>query len=126
MGVVAGGDEELPSGVDADAGQGDQVGGYGRDQAGQVAVEIVDLGLEREPAAGEAAQSGLGGGRRIGDRAGPQGRARADTALAGQPAQELPDGVRCRDDEGLYLASGLDAAFIAPRRATRKARIIST
>jgi hypothetical protein len=48
--VVAGGDE-LAGGVDADAGQGDHVRGYGGEQAGQVAVEVVYLGLEREPAA---------------------------------------------------------------------------
>ncbi|NYF57317.1 hypothetical protein [Micromonospora purpureochromogenes] len=70
-GVVAGGDEELPGGVDADAGQGDQVGGYGGDEGGQVVVEVVDLGLEREPAAGEAAQGSFGCRSRIGYQARP-------------------------------------------------------
>ncbi len=48
--VVTGGDEELPSGVDSDARQRDQIRGGGGDEGGQVAVEVVDLGLECEPA----------------------------------------------------------------------------
>ncbi|MER5607572.1 hypothetical protein AB0F93_10170 [Micromonospora tulbaghiae] len=50
MRVVTGGDEELPSGVDSDARQRDQIRGGGGDEGGQVAVEVVDLGLECEPA----------------------------------------------------------------------------
>ncbi len=90
VGVVAGGDEELSGGVDADAGQGDQVGGHGGDKGGQVAVEVVDLGLEGEPAAGEAAQGSLGGGGRVGHRARPRAAQRGDGAcLPATAAHEL-------------------------------------
>ncbi|GAA4576353.1 hypothetical protein GCM10023176_47570 [Micromonospora coerulea] len=54
VGVVAGGDEQLPGGVDADAGQRDQVRSHGGDKSAQVAVEVIDLGLKGEPAAGRS------------------------------------------------------------------------
>ncbi|MFR9779951.1 hypothetical protein ACL02O_28330 [Micromonospora sp. MS34] len=38
----------------------DQVGGYGGGEDGQVAAEVVDLGVKGEPAAGEAAQGDPG------------------------------------------------------------------
>jgi hypothetical protein len=88
VGVVAGGDEELSCGVDADAGECDEVGGHGGDEGGQVAVEVVDLGLKSEPAASEAAQGDLGGGGWIADRAGSEGGARrrkASSAEHGTP-----------------------------------------
>lgn len=47
----------------------------------------------------------------IGYRAGSESGAGADTMLAGQPAQELPDGFRCRDDESFELVSGLNAGL---------------
>jgi len=44
-GVVPGGDQQLPGGIDADAGQGDQLRNGGGDQRGELGVEVVDLGL---------------------------------------------------------------------------------
>ena len=43
VGVVAGGDEELAGDVCADTAQADQGGGGGRDQGGEVCVELGDL-----------------------------------------------------------------------------------
>jgi hypothetical protein len=63
LGVVAGGDQQLASGLDSHPGEGDQ-GGSGRgDQRLQLGVELVELGLELLPAAGQGPQGGLGGGR---------------------------------------------------------------
>jgi hypothetical protein len=47
-----------------------------------LAVQIVDLGLQDQPATGQGSQRCLGRGRRISQRTGPQGRAGTD-ALAG-------------------------------------------
>jgi len=54
--VVPGGDQELPGGVHADAGQRDEFGSGGGDQRGELRVQVVDLGLRRLPAAGQGTQ----------------------------------------------------------------------
>ena len=63
LGVVAGGDQQLPGGVDPDPGQGDQGGRDRGDQVLELGVELVELGLELLPAAGQGPQAGLGGRR---------------------------------------------------------------
>lgn len=73
-----------------------------------MAVEVIDLGLKREPAPGEAAQRELGGGRRIRHRARPQRGADVDEFLASQPAHQLSDGLGGRHDERFDLTSGLN------------------
>jgi hypothetical protein len=61
-GGVAGGDQQLPGGVDPDPGQGDQGGGGRADQFLQLTVELVELGLEVLPAPSQGPQGGLGRG----------------------------------------------------------------
>ena len=51
-GVVPGSDQQLPGGLDPDAGQGQQLGRDCGDQRGEVSVQVVDLGLQGLPAAG--------------------------------------------------------------------------
>jgi hypothetical protein len=84
--VVAGGDEQLPGSVHADPGQGDQLRGDRADQGGQVGVEVVDLGLQRLPAAGQSPQRRLGRRGRAIQPAGAEAGADADPLLGGQPA----------------------------------------
>ena len=58
LGIVAGGDQQLPGGVDPDPGQGDQ-GGRGRaDQRLELEVQLVEFGLELLPAPSQAPQGG--------------------------------------------------------------------
>jgi hypothetical protein len=59
LGVVAGGDQQLPRGVDADAGEGDQARGGRGDQFLELGVELVEFGLELLPAPGQGPQGGL-------------------------------------------------------------------
>ena len=63
LGVVAGGDQQLAGGVDPDPGQGQQGRSNSGDQRLELAVELVELGLEVLPAPGQGPQSGLGRGR---------------------------------------------------------------
>ena len=65
-GVVSGGDQQLPGGVDADAGQGDQMWGSCGDERGELGVEVIDLGLQCLPAAGQRTQRGLSCRGRVG------------------------------------------------------------
>jgi hypothetical protein len=53
LGVVAGGDQQLPGGVDPDPRQGQQGGGGRGDQRPELAVELVEFGLELLPAPGQ-------------------------------------------------------------------------
>jgi hypothetical protein len=68
----------LPGGVDPDAGQREQLRRGGTDQRGQLAVQLVDLALQRLPAAGQRAQRQLGGGGRVVEQAGAERRADPD------------------------------------------------
>jgi hypothetical protein len=76
LGVVAGGDQQLPGGVDPDPGQGHQ-GGRGRgDQRLELEVEPIEFGLELLPAAGQGPQAGLGRSHWASQSPRPQPRAR--------------------------------------------------
>jgi hypothetical protein len=63
LGVVTGGDQQLPGGVDPDPGQGDQGGGDRADQFLELGVKLGELGLELLPSAGQDPQGGFGGQR---------------------------------------------------------------
>jgi hypothetical protein len=59
LGGVAGGDQQLPGGVDPDPGQGQQGGGGRTDQRPQLGVELGEFGLELLPAAGQVPRVAL-------------------------------------------------------------------
>ena len=63
LGVVAGGNQQLAGGVDPDPGQGEQGGSDGGDQGLQLAIEVVEFGLELLPTPRQGPQGGLGRGR---------------------------------------------------------------
>ena len=63
LGVVALRDQQLAGGVDPDPRQGNQGGGGRGYQRLEVGIELVELGLELLPAAGQGPQGGLGGCR---------------------------------------------------------------
>ena len=74
LGVVAGGDQQLPGGIDPHPGQRHQGGRDRGDQVLELAVEAIELGLELLPAPAQGPQAGLGRGRRAGQGPGPHGR----------------------------------------------------
>ena len=59
LGVVAGGDQQLPGGVDPHPRQGDQGGGDRTDQRLELEVEPIEFGLEVLPAPSQGPQGGL-------------------------------------------------------------------
>ena len=62
MGIVTGGHQQLPGGVDPNPGQGDQ-GRRGRgDQQLELSIKLSELGLELLPAASQGPQARLGRG----------------------------------------------------------------
>jgi hypothetical protein len=67
-GIVASRDQQLPGGAYSDAGQGNQFGRDYGDQRRELAIQIVDLGSQGLPAAGQGSQRCLGRGRRISQR----------------------------------------------------------
>jgi hypothetical protein len=83
------GDQQLAGGLDPDPGQGDQGGRDRGDQRLQLGVELVELGLELLPTAGQGPPGGLGRGRWAGQRPVPQGRARPDQGLGCKSEQWL-------------------------------------
>jgi hypothetical protein len=89
LGVVAGGDQQLPGGVDPDPGQGQQGGGDCADQLLELGVELGEFGLELLPTAGQDPHGGLGGRRSAGERPGPQGGAGGDQGLGLEAKQRL-------------------------------------
>jgi hypothetical protein len=94
--VVAGGHEELSGGVHADAEQGKQLRCDRRDQGGQVRVQVVNLGLQCLPAAGQCTERGLRGGGRVVQGTGAVGGADAD-ALFTRAHRSLSSAVPGRD-----------------------------
>src|SRR4029450_9253200 len=63
LGVVAGGDQQLPGGLHADPGRGHELRGELADEGGDELVEVGDLVVEVENAAGGGAgRGGAGGG----------------------------------------------------------------
>jgi len=88
LGVVAGGDQELASGVDPDPGQGDQRGRDRGDQQLELDVEPVELGLELLPATDQAPQAGLGG-RQWASQGPGRSAAHTDKGLGLEPQQGL-------------------------------------
>jgi hypothetical protein len=121
-----GGDQQLPGGLHPDTGQRQQLRGNCGDQRGELGAEVIDLGLQRLPAAGQGAQRRLDSSGGVGDRAGAQRGAGPDPLLGGELAQR---GADCSGAVRIRASSWAPAwmrAFIAPRRATRSTRIIST
>jgi hypothetical protein len=126
LGVVAGGDQQLPGGVDPDPGQGDQGGGDRADQFLELGVKLGELGLELLPAAGQDPQGGFGGGGGAGDRSWPQGGAGIDQGLGLEAEQRLAQLFGALYSTPYSCSAAAIRALRAPRRATRKTRIIST
>jgi hypothetical protein len=126
LGVVAGGDQQLPGGVDPDPGQGDQCGGDRGDQFLELGVELGELGLELLPASGEGPQAGLGRGRCTSQGPGPHRCTGRDQGLGLEPEQWLAQLVGSAIAHPYSCSAAATLAFMAPRRATRSTRIIST
>ena len=126
LGVVTGGHQQLPGGVDPDPGQGDQGRGDRGDQQLELAVELGELGLELLPAPSRVRRLALVAA--IGLVRGP-GRSAAQTPNQGLV---LSPSSGCRSSSGALCSTPYSCsaaatrAFIAPRRATRSTRIIST
>ena len=73
-------------------------------------VQVLDLGLQGLPAAGQGPQGGFGGGG-ISQGTGAQGGAGTDALAGSQPTQRAADLLRGGDDDGVDLRTGLDACF---------------
>ena len=79
--VVPGNGQQLPGRLNPDPAQRQQAGRDSGHQRGQLSIEVVDLGLQRLPAAGQGPQCGLDRRSRIGNLAGAQRSAGADPLL---------------------------------------------
>ena len=127
MRIVPGSNQQLPGGVHAYARQRHQCGRGRRHHRGQLGVQVVNLGLQHLPAAGQRPQRGLGRGRRITDTARPERCADADPLPGIQLPQLGADLFGRRDDDGVDLGTSLNAWPLSRRGgATRSTRIIST
>jgi hypothetical protein len=126
LGVVAGGDQQLPGGVDPHPRQGDQGGGDRTDQRLELEVEPIEFGLELLPAPSQGPQGGLGGGDGAGQWSGSHGRARLYQDLGLEAKQRGAQFLGALSSTPDSCSAAATRAFRAPRRATRRTRIIST
>jgi hypothetical protein len=125
LGIVAGGDQQLAGGVDPDPGQRDQARGR-RHERLELGVELVEFGLELPPAPGQGPQGGLGRGRRAGQGPGPHGRTELNERLGLEPERGWRSASGALESTPWRCSAAATRALRAPRRATRRTRIIST
>src|SRR5512132_4394012 len=100
LGVVAGGDQQLPGGLHADPGRGHQLRGELADQGGDELVEVGDLVVELQDAAGQRFQRDPGGDHGVAEPGGvgPPGGAGADELHAGEVADLVAQLLGRRDN----------------------------
>jgi hypothetical protein len=109
--VVAGGDQQLPGDLDADAGAFEQLRRQLADDGLDELIEGGDLVAEFEDAAGEGLQRDAGGAGRVGGAGGvgAPGGTGADELHPGQVADLVADLVGGRDDAHAQQLQGVAA-----------------